>query len=47
MSTPATEIEHFIGGSAAPAAGGRTFESRDPHDGSLLATVARGSAVDG
>jgi aminomuconate-semialdehyde/2-hydroxymuconate-6-semialdehyde dehydrogenase len=42
-----TNIEHFIGGAAAPAADGRTFESRDPHDGSLLATVARGSAEDG
>ena len=42
-----TSIEHFIGGAAAPAADGRTFESRDPHDGSLLATVARGSAEDG
>jgi aminomuconate-semialdehyde/2-hydroxymuconate-6-semialdehyde dehydrogenase len=39
-------IEHFIGGKSAPASDGRTFESRDPHDGSLLATVARGSAQD-
>jgi aminomuconate-semialdehyde/2-hydroxymuconate-6-semialdehyde dehydrogenase len=39
--------DHFIAGKAAPAADGRTFESRDPHDDSLLATVARGSAEDG
>lgn len=41
------QIKHFIGGSSAAAADGRTFESRDPHDGSLLAEVARGSAEDG
>jgi aminomuconate-semialdehyde/2-hydroxymuconate-6-semialdehyde dehydrogenase len=40
-------ITHFINGESVPAAGGRTFESRDPHDGSLLATVARGCARDG
>ena len=28
-------IEHFIGGKSAPASDGRTFESRDAHDGSL------------
>jgi aminomuconate-semialdehyde/2-hydroxymuconate-6-semialdehyde dehydrogenase len=39
-------IEHFIGGKPAPASDGRTFESRDPHDGTLLAQVARGSARD-
>ena len=39
-------IEHFIGGAAVLPADGRTFESRDPHDGTLLATVARGSAED-
>jgi aminomuconate-semialdehyde/2-hydroxymuconate-6-semialdehyde dehydrogenase len=42
-----TQIEHFIAGKPVPASDGRTFESRDPHDGSLLATVARGSARDG
>jgi aminomuconate-semialdehyde/2-hydroxymuconate-6-semialdehyde dehydrogenase len=41
-----TTIEHFIGGKSAPSADGRTFESRDPHDGSLLASVARGGARD-
>jgi aminomuconate-semialdehyde/2-hydroxymuconate-6-semialdehyde dehydrogenase len=43
----ARTVEHFIGGQAAPSADGRTFESRDPHDGSLLGTVARGGARDG
>lgn len=41
-----TTVEHFIGGKPASASDGRTFESRDPHDGSLLAQVARGSARD-
>lgn len=41
------EITHFIGGRSTEASDGRTFESRDPHDGTLLATVARGSATDG
>lgn len=40
-------IRHLIGGSWRDASDGGTFESRDPHDGSLLATVARGTAVDG
>ncbi|MDM3975307.1 aldehyde dehydrogenase [Mycobacterium marseillense] len=40
-------VDHFIAGKSVPACDGRTFESRDPHDGSLLATVARGSARDG
>jgi aminomuconate-semialdehyde/2-hydroxymuconate-6-semialdehyde dehydrogenase len=45
-TTRAREIEHFIGGKQVPASDGRTFESRDPHDGTLLATVARGTAQD-
>jgi aminomuconate-semialdehyde/2-hydroxymuconate-6-semialdehyde dehydrogenase len=39
-------VEHFIAGKSVPSADGRTFETRDPHDGSLLGTVARGSAAD-
>ena len=42
-----TTIQHFIGGRWTDSADGRTFETRDPHDGSLLANVARGGAVDG
>ncbi|GCE37396.1 5-carboxymethyl-2-hydroxymuconate semialdehyde dehydrogenase [Rhodococcus wratislaviensis] len=42
-----TEIRHLIGGEWKSASDGATFESRDPHDGSLLATVPRGTADDG
>lgn len=42
-----TSIKHFIGGRWTDSADGRTFETRDPHDGSLLAEVARGGAADG
>ncbi|MCH5643257.1 aldehyde dehydrogenase [Gordonia sp. ABSL49_1] len=41
------EIRHLIGDEWKTASDGSTFESRDPHDGSLLATVARGTADDG
>ncbi|MEN0139799.1 MAG: aldehyde dehydrogenase [Rhodococcus sp. (in: high G+C Gram-positive bacteria)] len=42
-----TEVRHLIGGEWTSASDGATFESRDPHDGSLLATVPRGTAEDG
>jgi aminomuconate-semialdehyde/2-hydroxymuconate-6-semialdehyde dehydrogenase len=42
-----TEVRHLIGGDWAAASDGATFETRDPHDGSLLATVPRGTADDG
>jgi aminomuconate-semialdehyde/2-hydroxymuconate-6-semialdehyde dehydrogenase len=45
MSAP-TIIDHLIGGVHRPATSGETFESRDPHDGSLLAHVAAGDADD-
>ena len=41
------EVRHLIGGEWKPASDGATFESRDPHDGSLLATVPKGTAEDG
>ena len=41
------EIKHLIGTEWRSSSDGATFESRDPHDGSLLATVARGTADDG
>lgn len=48
MSAPdVIEVRHLIGGGWQGASDGTTFESRDPHDGSLLATVARGTADDG
>jgi hypothetical protein len=40
-------IRHLIGDQWKDAADGEKFESRDPHDGTLLATVARGTAHDG
>ncbi|MET8430484.1 aldehyde dehydrogenase [Nocardia sp. NPDC004860] len=42
-----SDVRHLIGGDWRPASDGATFETRDPHDGSLLATVARGTAEDG
>jgi len=41
------QIRHLIGDQWVDAADRQTFESRDPHDGTLLATVARGTAQDG
>ncbi len=46
-SGPATaEVQHLIGGDFVPSAEGRTFQTHDPHDGSLLAEVARGDRED-
>ncbi|WP_066903595.1 aldehyde dehydrogenase [Millisia brevis] len=45
--TAPTEVKHLIGDQWRSASDGASFESRDPHDGSLLANVARGSAADG
>ncbi len=41
------QIRHLIGGEFTDSDGGETFATRDPHDGSLLGTVARGTASDG
>jgi len=41
------QIRHLIGGQPTDGLSGECFESRDPHDGALLATVARGSRQDG
>jgi aminomuconate-semialdehyde/2-hydroxymuconate-6-semialdehyde dehydrogenase len=41
------EVRHLIGGEWRGASDGNTFESHDPHDGSLLAVVPRGTADDG
>ena len=43
----ARTVRHLIGGQWADASDGGTFETRDPHDGTLLGTVARGTAADG
>ncbi|MFE0025033.1 aldehyde dehydrogenase [Amycolatopsis sp. NPDC059021] len=39
-------IRHLIGGGRSEPVTGETFETRDPHDNSLLGTVARGTAED-
>jgi aminomuconate-semialdehyde/2-hydroxymuconate-6-semialdehyde dehydrogenase len=39
-------VSHLIGEAPVEADDGRAFETRDPHDGSLLALVARGGAQD-
>jgi aminomuconate-semialdehyde/2-hydroxymuconate-6-semialdehyde dehydrogenase len=51
MSSTATaarvpEVRHLIYGEQVPAAAGQTFESRDPHDDSVVGRVARGDAED-
>lgn len=40
-------IHHLIGNEWRAASDGASFDSHDPHDGSHLATVARGTAEDG
>lgn len=45
--TEPQRVRHLIAGSWVDASDGATFESHDPHDGSLLANVARGTAADG
>src|ERR1700748_2352412 len=39
-------IGHLIDGKIVPSISGETFETKSPIDGSILATVARGSAED-
>ncbi len=39
-------VEHLIGAGWAPSVSGERFESRDPHDGALLASVAAGGRED-
>lgn len=46
-STEVKQVRHLIGREWRTASDEATFESRDPHDGSLLAHVARGTAEDG
>ncbi|WP_026928201.1 aldehyde dehydrogenase [Granulicoccus phenolivorans] len=45
--TGVIHVQNLIGGHWRDAADGRTFETRDPHDGSLLGVVPRSSAADG
>lgn len=44
--TAVLTLHHHIGGREVPSSSGETFESRDPHDGSLLAVVPRGTVED-
>lgn len=47
MTTTETRtVRHLIGGDWSDSVDGATFETHDPHDGSLLGTVARGKADD-
>ena len=46
-SAEPVQVKNLIGGQWLDATGGETFETRDPHDGSLLGVVPRGSAEDG
>jgi aminomuconate-semialdehyde/2-hydroxymuconate-6-semialdehyde dehydrogenase len=39
-------VDHLIGGEWVPSASGERFETRDPHDGALLAEVAAGGAAE-
>jgi len=39
-------IGHMIGGQTVPSIAGRTFETKSPVDGAVLASVARGNADD-
>jgi acyl-CoA reductase-like NAD-dependent aldehyde dehydrogenase len=45
-ATEAREARQFIGGQWTDAAGGATFEDRDPYTGETVATVAAGGAED-
>ena len=48
MTTSAPiDVRHLIGDQWRSASDGATFETRDPHDGTLLGQVARGTADDG
>ncbi|MFC5215376.1 aldehyde dehydrogenase [Streptomyces coerulescens] len=46
-ATDTRSVHHLIGGRSVDSVDGRTFETRNPHDDSLLGTVARGSTRDG
>jgi aminomuconate-semialdehyde/2-hydroxymuconate-6-semialdehyde dehydrogenase len=40
------ELRNIVGGASLPSSSGETFESRDPHDGSLVAIAPRGTVAD-
>jgi aldehyde dehydrogenase (NAD+) len=45
MEFPGT-IPNWVAGAASPPAAGESFEKRSPHDGSVLASIARARATD-
>ncbi|MFV0457858.1 MAG: aldehyde dehydrogenase [Actinomycetales bacterium] len=47
MSEKNFHVQNLIGGEWVPASHGRTFDTRDPHDNSLLGSVPRSTADDG
>lgn len=47
MTAATQQVRHLIGADWTDSADGAVFETRDPHDGSLLGSVARGGAADG
>jgi aminomuconate-semialdehyde/2-hydroxymuconate-6-semialdehyde dehydrogenase len=44
LAREVTTVDHLIGGEWLPSSTGAQFETRDPHDGSLLGLVAAGAA---
>ena len=40
------DVRHLIGGEHVAASSGETFDDHDPHDGSVIARVARGTRED-
>jgi len=46
VATETPQLVQIIGGQAVPAASGEVFETTDPHDGSVIATVPRGGPED-
>jgi aminomuconate-semialdehyde/2-hydroxymuconate-6-semialdehyde dehydrogenase len=45
-STKPFSLHHLIGGAALPPSSGETFNSLDPHDGSVVSVVPRGTIQD-
>jgi aminomuconate-semialdehyde/2-hydroxymuconate-6-semialdehyde dehydrogenase len=46
VATKTLTVDHLIDGEWTPPATGERFETRDPHDGALLALIAAGDARD-
>lgn len=46
-ATASQHVRHLVGKDWIDSASGETFETRDPHDDTVLATVARGGTAEG